>query len=381
MKNEQKKCIENEQKTKPKTTLEARRFFLTIPKCEIGKEKIREMLLEKETYLSQYMIGEELHVDGTKHYHVYLKYSKKRNFSYSRFDYLGKHGKLEISRSPRGSYLYISKEDRAPLCNFDYQGGILSGKPEEIAKYLAQTGKSYSDLFIDDKLSIHELATKWRSIKSWEREYEEERQLAQAMKIKKGIKIIDEKLMKEVLNEKEYEIIEKDQNLRLIIDHINQMTQYKWNRPFKMKNLLIWSKKPNKGKTSLIRKIMEHCPMYGFPTDPWFHGYKSRTFWGILWNEMNLTGMDLEMLKNFLEGISVKLAIKGSQVVKEDNPQMFMTANKNLEMMIRKRYRNFAISEEAEIDLDALRARIDEVCVDDYENVFFLAKLIVPVET
>lgn len=33
-----------------------------------------------------------------------------------------------------------------------------------------------------------------------------------------------------------------------------------------------------------------------------------------------------------------------------------------------------------EIDLEALRARIDEVYVDGYENIFFLSKLITLVE-
>ena len=261
-------------------TLKCRRYFLTIPKCEVGKERIRDLLVEKEECLSHYMIGEELHVDGSKHYHIYLKYSKTRDFGYSHFDYLGKHGKLEGSRNPRRCFMYISKQDRFPLCNFDYEGGILSGKPEEIAMYLGQTGKSYDDLFKGDSSSIHLLATKWRSIKNWENEFKERKKLAEMNEKKNGVKIIDESLMKEVLNEKERELIEKGEGLRKIIEHINNVTEYKWNRPFKTKSLLIWSERPGVGKTSLIRKLMEHCPMYGFPRDQWFHGYKSELFWG-----------------------------------------------------------------------------------------------------
>ena len=71
-----------------------RRYFLTISKYEMGdeigrtkrsedeqimgpisvKEKLKNLLVEKEDSLSHYMIGEESHVDGTKHYHIYLKY-------------------------------------------------------------------------------------------------------------------------------------------------------------------------------------------------------------------------------------------------------------------------------------------------------------------
>jgi hypothetical protein len=358
-------------------TLQARRFFLTIPKCNIGKERIKDLLIENEEYLSHYMIGEESHVDGSKHYHLYLKYSKRKNFSFSRFDYLGKHGKLEIVRSPRGSYMYISKEDRSPLCNFDYEGGILSGKPEEIALYLAQTGKKYSDLFLEDKPSINLLATKWRSIKNWESEKQEERRLAEMQKDKKGIRLIDEDLMKEVLTEEEIGLIEKDEGLRKIIRHINQTVEYKWKKPFKMKSILIWSRKVGVGKTSLIHKISEYCPIYHFPRDKWFHGYKSNTFWGILWNEMDLKGADINMLKNFFEGTPIKLDIKGSSIAKDDNPEVFMTANESLEQMVKEKYGYYMNGEKVGVTLDALRERIDEVCVDGYENIFFLSKLIV----
>lgn len=76
---------------------------------------------------------------------------------------------------------------------------------------------------------------------------------------------------------------------------------------------------------------------------------------------MKLTGMDVDMIKNFLERTPVKLAIKGSQVEKTDNPQVFMTSNNDLGEMVDKKYHN-GNEEEKKIVLDALRARIDEVC-------------------
>ena len=136
---------------------------------------------------------------------------------------------------------------------------------------------------------------------------------------------------------------------------------------------------PESGKTTLIRKLMEYCPIYGFPRDEWFHGYKSFIFLGILWNEMTLTGIDVEMLKNFLEGMPVKLNVKGSQVQKDDNPEVFITANFSLKDMIEEKCRNLSDMRKEKIMLNALRERIEEVNVDQYENIFFLSKLIVPV--
>jgi hypothetical protein len=365
---------------KQQKTLNFRKYFLTIPKCNMSKEEIKILLVENEKFLSQYMIGQEKHVDGSNHYHIYLKYSRQKDYGYGHFDYLGQHGKLEGCRSPRRSFIYIAKEDKEPLANFDYEGGILSGKPEEIAMYLGQTGKRYDDLFKGNNNSVHLLATKWRSVKNWESEFEQRKKLVEINERKKGIRHIDKNLMKKQLTRKEYQMMIHDSGLQTIVDHVNNMMQYKWNRPFKTKSLLIWSNKPGVGKTSLIRKLMEYCPMYGFPRDQWFHGYKSNTFWGILWNEMTLTGVDVEMLKNFLEGTSVTLDIKGSKVEKEDNPEVFMTANFNLTDMIEDKYRNLLDSKRGEITLAALKERIHEVCVDNYENIFFLSKLIIPLE-
>lgn len=388
--NNGKKSITNREKSgirqdiyNEKKRYDARRFFLTISKVdeakEITREKLRDLLVEKEESLSHYMIGEELHVDRTKHYHIYLKYSRKRCFGHQHFDYLGKHPKIETCRSSIGSYMYISKEDRTPLSNFDYEAGILKGRTEEIAQYLSQIGKTYEELFVEDKKSIHAIATKWRGIKAWEQEYLEMRRMVEITKKKKGIRLIDDELMQEVLSSEERDLIASGEPLKAIIRHINQMIEHRWNKPFKMKNILIWSRKVGIGKTSLIHKIAEYCPIFSFPRDKWFHGYKSKKFWGILWNEMDLKGVDINMLKNFLEGTPIKLDVKGSSIAKDDNPEVFMTANESLEQMIREKYRFYIDEEKISVILDALRERIEEVCVDNYEDIFFFSKLIVSV--
>jgi hypothetical protein len=370
------------------------RYFLTIPKYEMGseassetrangegpvsvKERLRDLLKEREEYLSQYMIGEESHIDGSKHYHIYLKYIKTREFGFNHFDYLGKHGKLEVCRSPLRSYMYISKEDKEPLSNFDYEAGILRGTTEEIAKYMSQTGKKYSDLLVSEGRTA--LVTKWRTLKSFEKEYEAERKLIDLMKKKKGIKLIDKELIEANLTKEEKEIIEKDSGLQKIIEHINNVVKYKWERPFKTKNLLLYSSKPNTGKTSLIRKLGEHCPIFHFPRGEWFHGYKNQTFWGMLWNEVNIKGWDIENLKNMLEGTAVTLEVKGGHIDKDDNPEVFMTSNYTLKEMVEERYKYDEMR--CERTLKTLEARIEEVNLDEFVNnhgdIFFLQKLIV----
>jgi hypothetical protein len=373
-------CVMSADK-KVRKTLEARRFFLTIPKCQIGKKKLEALLKDEEEFLSHYIIGEEKHVDGTKHHHIYLKYSKKRNFSYSHFDYLGKHGKLEVCRSPIGSYMYISKEDKAPLSNFDYEAGVLKGTTDQIALYLSQTGKKYEDLFRGE--GAYALATKWRALKVFEREMADQKKIQEMRETKRGIKLIDEDLIREKLTIEECRLVEENEELKVIIEHINNVIKYKWKRPFKTKNLLIYSDEPNTGKTSLIRKLGEHCPIFHFPRGEWFHGYKNQTFWGMLWNETDVKGWKMEDLKNMLEGTAVTLEVKGGHIDKDDNPEVFMTSNYTLYDMVEERYKYD--EKRLRVTLKTLRARIDEVNLNNFVqkgngNIFFLQKLIVPIE-
>jgi predicted nucleic acid-binding protein len=82
--------------TKPKTKktkitkkaefdLHSSQFFLTYSKCELTKDKILEYLnkiinketLKKTYHISNYIIVNESHEDGTPHKHIYLKLDKK----------------------------------------------------------------------------------------------------------------------------------------------------------------------------------------------------------------------------------------------------------------------------------------------------------------
>jgi hypothetical protein len=361
-----------------------RRYFLTVSRVVdeelINKEKMRDLLVKMEESLSHYMIGRELHVDGTPHYHFYLKYSRTRELKFDHFDYLGKHGKLEVCRSPIGSYMYISKEDKEPLASFDYEAGILRGTTEEIATYMSQTGKKYSDLLRSEGRNA--LVTKWRPLKAFEKEIELEEKLDETIRRKRGMKYIDDDLIRERLTEDERKLVEENDEIRTIIKHMNHVVEYKWRRPFKTPNLLLYSSEPNTGKTSLIRKIGEYCPIHHFPRGEWFHGYKNETFWGMLWNEVDIKGWKMEDLKNMLEGSPVTLEIKGGHIEKDDNPEVFMTSNYTLREMIEERYKYDPVR--LDRTLKTLGARIEEVNLDYFirrhRNIFFLQKLIVPME-
>ena len=377
------------EESKQKKVNKANRLLITVSQTgEFDKEQIKIKLLNKYPENIAYCcISREEHKDKGVHCHIFINFTKRINYSYepNTFEFLfRKPAHIAMIRS--------SKEDRTRALQYvkKVQDYIEFGKNdideskqlivnvEQYVMKMVEEGIEYEALITHDLQKIRFYALKnSSSIRRMIMEFKEGQRWKEKQNLR-GIRLIDECLMNEVLSSEEMAMIEKDLGLRLIIEHINKVMLYKGNKPFKDKHLLIWSRGVNKGKTSLIRKLMEYCPMYGFPTDQWFHGYKSNEFWGIFWNEMKIAGYDVDMLKNFLEGTPVKLAIKGSQVHKEDNPEVFMTSNNDLEDMIDKKY-GYLDYESKKIVLNALRARIEEVNVDQYKNIFFLSKLIVPV--
>lgn len=368
---------------------QANRLLITIAQTgEFDKDFIKQKLLGKYgSNIAYCCISREEH-KGEKgiHCHIFINFVNRIKYSYqpNTFEFL-------FNKPANIAQVKASKQDRIRALQYvkkvqdyiefgrndvDEEKHIVANVEQYVMKMIKE-GIGYKQLLSHEIEKVQDYALKNSGkVQRMIHEIEELRSWGRKQKLK-GIKYIDEGLMKEVLAESEMRKIERDKGLKKIIEHINKICIYKGNKPFKDKHLLIWSHGVNKGKTSLIRKIMEYCPMYGFPTDQWFHGYESNEFWAIFWNEMKMVGYDIDMLKNFLEGTPVKLAIKGSQVEKEDNPQVFMTSNNDLEEMIEKKYMNGGV-EEKKIALDAMRARVDEVCVDRYENIFFLSKLIIP---
>lgn len=62
-----------------KFRLNAKRLFLTYPKCPIAKENAMEQLKTKFKTISKILVAHELHKDGTDHLHVYISLTKKCN--------------------------------------------------------------------------------------------------------------------------------------------------------------------------------------------------------------------------------------------------------------------------------------------------------------
>ena len=110
-------------------SLKGRHFFLTVPHFEDSLDSVLDALkthqLEWE-YLKYAMVMEThtKDVDKATHLHLYVRFPKQLRVKLDRFDYLGKHGKLERVRDYASVLKYMTKENR-PKANFDYIEDIM----------------------------------------------------------------------------------------------------------------------------------------------------------------------------------------------------------------------------------------------------------------
>jgi len=59
-----------------KNPIRAKGWFLTYPKCDVTPQAALEYLKEKHT-ITEYVIAQEQHQDGTNHLHAFIKTEKR----------------------------------------------------------------------------------------------------------------------------------------------------------------------------------------------------------------------------------------------------------------------------------------------------------------
>lgn len=89
--------------------IKAKGWFLTYPKCPIGKEMLLAELQAKFR-LKEYIICEEEHEDETLHLHAFIKLDKRIDFKADRFDVCGYHGNYQVAKSWRAVIAYVKKD-------------------------------------------------------------------------------------------------------------------------------------------------------------------------------------------------------------------------------------------------------------------------------
>ena len=320
-------------------TLQGRCFFLTIPKTQgFTKASVLALLEKQEPDLQTYLISEESHKENEcTHFHLYLTFNKRKQFSFSHFDYLCKHGNLQRVKSSANLLQYICKEDLEPLSNFNLIETKLSKKFQKNIIELIEQGYSVNSLFaVHGKALAHK---PWLSVQRLAASYKE----ALKFKHKEDLALnpmqeISRELIESKLTPQELALFDSFEGYQQLIDVFNQIITKRYKQDHKDCCISIVGE-PNIGKTYLIRELAQYLPIYNYPEDGWHRSYDNNLYSAIFWNEWKLSVHDMEDYLRLFEGDPVDLKVKGSKANKEDCPYIILVSNDGFKAHLRKRFR------------------------------------------
>ena len=355
------------------SSIRGRHFFLTVPHFEGTLDGVIDAFKthQPEWEYLRYAVVMETHTkdeDKGTHLHLYVGFPKTTSVKLDRFDYLGKHGKLERVRDYASVLKYMTKENR-PRANFDYIEDIMRKDFPRAVEILLSQG-----------LHIRQIYRTYSSIvasKNWGGylrylSFQKESEKITFQLEKPGLRMITSELIKARLSDQEYDLFYSSDIYQRIVDKVNDIVVYGCNRPHKAKALFLTGP-PNTGKTTFTLALQRRVATFTFPDDGWWQGYQSDVFKMIQWDQLDLRAFSYPKLLKFLQGLRMDLPIKGSHITRCDNPLIITSSNLSLEEHICSR---FSSQKNREHSRANLRARIDEVNVGS-QPIFFLIKLLV----
>ena len=353
--------------------IRGRHFFLTVPHFAGTIDQVLQALRahQQQWQFLRWAVVKQTHTrdeDKGTHLHLYLGYPKLMRMRLNRFDYLGKHGKLERVRDYKSILKYMSKQSRI-RANFDYMESILQKDFVYGANLLLAQGWKPRQIIHSFSSIAHR--------RNWQGflrlcALNKQTQKFQAQAAKPGLRFITPELIRARLTPEQCALYYSSPVFARIVDKINDIVRYGCHRPHKAKALLITGA-PNTGKTTLGLALQQRVGTFTFPDDGWWQGYQSDVFKLIMWNQFNLKKLQYPTLLKFLEGLRMDLPIKGSHITRCDNPLIYLTTNLSLEQHICSR---FSSEKNHSLSRANLAARIEEVDIGS-TPIFFLLKLLV----
>lgn len=365
-------------------------LFLTIPKFEVSQEEISalkstvfQLILEREAKTLQHLgVVREAHKDGSFHLHVYVQFFARRNCSPKHFDYLPKHPNVQIVRGLKEVLDYLVKEDTKPLYSrgFNPRYEVNKRRIERQPFALLSEAMQADPLnfkpwqWIEDN-NLNVAASKGNWPKAISQLKKRQQVLAnRLLRSRVGIQQITRPLIQATLSPEELVLFDSWDGYQVIVDHLNQIPLHGFNRPHKLKNLMLVGR-PNIGKTVLAREIRKWVAVYSFGVDNWFPHFENWIYPMILWNQFYLRAMPYGQLLNVLEGEPTDLPYKGGSTLKRDNQLVYITSNMTLQQHICSRFKDPVARDLARANLGA---RITQIQVPQDKDLFLLLKLIQP---
>ena len=354
----------------------SKNFLITISDLEKEEisdlEKLRDKCLRNDPSATSITVRRELHSTGKYHLHVLFTFSGRKEYRRSHFDYIC-NKRANVSKDK--PYSSLSAAIKYVTKSKDY----LSTDEDLLAK----VNLSLSDIFSLE--SREEVIAKLRREEKYLprlsnilHNYEVFRENEKVLKerTKKFFPLVDIELFKELLLKNQSylafgDLKEDALNVYLrILRELNHSSRRPLMRPFKSRNLYIQGAS-NTGKSSFLKLLEENRPTYRFPRDKWFSSYHNKVYQIILWDEITFRGLPIEDLNLIFEGSPTYLEIKGSKLMKSDNPLIIMVSNNSLRSHFQNRHHYISPA-----SLEALKNRITQVIIPDGVTLFPLIEII-----
>ena len=342
----------------------------------------------------KYLICQEMYDSGEPHFHAILIYPKRKEITTQNYyDFLGIHPNIQTMRNMKAALEYVYKEDNHPVTNMD----ILQERKVARAKDSSSLYELLEEEMMKDpynfevfKYCLDNNITK----EIYKANYTKAVTLVQKIQQvycnkllfeKTGFKPITRTLIEEILLPSELDTYDSWSGYQTIVNYINIMNTERGQRQEKSMNLLItgapstgksalfWQRNPLPGRASVVT----HLPLYPMGMKDWFPNYESDVYAGIYWNEAKLTSYPYDVILQVLDGSPVMLPAKGGGHKKVDNPLVIMTSNMTLGEMIKQKFHYN--KEYLKMAKENLSVRIENVIIPKGLNLFFLQKLLVPV--
>lgn len=354
-----------------------RYFFLTIPHFDKLKETYNMIeLSSKELLIEKFAVVLETHTNDlnkSKHIHVFVQLTKRRQIGLTFFDYLGKRGNLQNVRNINAVLQYMNKENVCKA-NFDVWESLLEN-PRTFANTIRRmmlSGWTQQALF--------RTYGKTFGTKPWQTAL---RLGSQALAAEqsgldrptKQMRKITRALIESRLDQEELRLFDSLPLFRVFVDFVNKILQH-GNQQLHKQCCLALVGEPSIGKTTVLNKLKQFFHTYVFPLDGWHTQYENGVYEIILWNEWDTKLMSRSDLLLFTEGEIVDLKVKYTKAVKTDRPMILLTANQTYRTQISSRF-GYA-PELSAMFIKALDVRLVELNFGK-QHIWFLTKLFVAV--
>ena len=318
----------------------AKKVFLTIPHFEAVEESYKILELKsKELLIEKFAVVLETHTNDpnkSKHLHVFVQFTKRREIGLKFFDFLGKHGKLERVRSSEAVLQYINKENVCKA-SFDVWRDLLESSKTftNTVRRMMIAGWSEGDL-------LRVYGAQLASNKPWQAAIRLGHKAViaeQAMLVRptKRMRKITRELIEKKLTNEELTAFDSNQHFSMFVNYVNKILQY-GNQQLHKQCCLSLVGEPSIGKSTVVNELKKFFNTYVFPLDGWHTQYDNGVYEIILWNEWDIKLISKSDLLLFTEGEIVDLKVKYTKAVKTDRPMIILTANDTYQDQARKRY-------------------------------------------